>query len=94
MWRLVGIDAPAADDAALDHLLSALPKYRDGQGAWRRFPFFYTLLALSELDHPNVREELRYARGACEQKLTRLKPGNDVASRRIAVMERVLNAAG
>ena len=82
-----------ADDAALDHLLSALPKHRDGQGAWRRFPFFYTLLALSELDHPKVREELRYARGACEEKLTRLKPGDDVAMRRIAVIGRVLEAA-
>jgi hypothetical protein len=94
VWRLAGIDAPVADDAALDHLLSALPQYRDGQGAWRRFPFFYTLLALSELDHPKVRDELRYARGACEQKLTRLKPSNDTALRRIAVMERVLDAAG
>ena len=82
-----------ADDAALDHLLSALPQHRDGQGAWRRFPFFFTLLALSELDHPKVRDELRYARGACEQKLTRLKPVNDVALRRIAVMERVLEAS-
>ena len=94
MWRLAGIDAPVADDAALDHLLSALPEYRDGQGAWRRFPFFFTLLALSELDHPKVREELRYARGACEQKLTRLTTGGDVALRRIAVTERVLEAAG
>ncbi len=94
MWRLAGIDAPVADAAALDHLLSALPEYRDGQGAWRRFPFFFTLLALSELDHPKVRDELRYARGACEKKLTRSKPGNDIASRRIAVMERVLEASG
>jgi hypothetical protein len=93
VWRLAGIDAPVADDAALDHLLSALPKHRDGQGAWRRFPFFYTLLALSELDHPKVRDALHYARGACEKKLTWLKPGDEVALRRVAVMEPVLEAA-
>lgn len=93
VWRLAGVCASAVEDEALDHLLSALPQYRDGKGAWHRFPFFFTLLALSELDHPRVLRELEYTRPECEKKLNRLKPNGDIALRRIAVLERILGAS-
>lgn len=91
VWRLAGIGARVSDDAALDHLLSALRKHRDDNGAWRRFPFFYTLLALLELDHPRAAAELKYAGPACERKRKGLKPGTVIAARRIAVLDRVLS---
>ena len=90
VWRLAGIGAPVAADDALSHLLSALPKHRDGNGAWRRFPFFYTLLALSELEHPKAVAELKYALPRCERTRKMLKPGDAIAARRIAVLDRVL----
>ena len=90
--RLAGIGAPVANEAALAHLLAALPKHRDGRGEWRRFPLFYTLLALLELDHPLARAELRYARPACAKKRKGLEPKDTIATRRIAVLDRVLNA--
>ena len=91
VWRLAGIGAGACDDAALDHLLSALPTHRDDKGAWRRFPFFYTLLALLELDNPRAAAELEYALPECERKRKGLKPGNVIAARRIAVLDRVFS---
>lgn len=92
VWRLAGIGAPVAADHALDHLLSALSKHRDGKGAWGRFPYFYTLLALLELDHPQAIAELEYALPGCERKRKALKPGDAIAARRIAILERVLAA--
>src|SRR5262245_20341572 len=92
VWRLTGIGAPATADAALDHLLSALPKHRDDSGAWRRFPFFYTLLALLELDHPRALAELQYALPECEKKRKAIRQDDEIASRRIAVLDRVLDA--
>ena len=91
VWRLAGIGARVADDGALDHLLSALRTHRDNEGAWRRFPFFYTLLALLELDHSRANAELEYALPACERKRKGLKPGSVIAARRIAVLDRVLS---
>jgi hypothetical protein len=92
VWRLAGIGAPVAADDTLDHLLSALPKHRDPTGAWRRFPFFYTLLALSELDHPKAVAELQYALPECERRRKTLKPDSAIAARRIAVLDQVFDA--
>src|SRR5215471_16779948 len=39
----------------------ALRGMRAGQGKWRVFPFWYTVLALSEMDLPEARAELDYA---------------------------------
>jgi len=30
-------------------------------GAWRRFPFYFTLLSLSRLPYPAARREIRFA---------------------------------
>jgi len=93
VWRLAAIGGSVASEDALQHLLSALPEHRDERGAWRRFPFFYTLLALSELDHPRAVAELKYALPACKVRRKLLKPSDAVAARRIAVLDRVLAAA-
>ncbi len=70
------------------HLLS---QHRDGRGRWWRFPFSYTLLALTEIDHPFAVEELRYAAPACAR-ASRRAVGNGVyALRRQVVIERALS---
>ncbi len=93
VWRLASVEASVASDAALDHLLSALPKHRDQRGGWRRFPYFYTVLALSELDHPKAIAELRYVLPDAMHKRKALKPSDEIAARRIAILDRVLAAA-
>ena len=91
--RLVRVSNPKDWKKPLDHLLSALPQHRNGKGAWRRFPFFYTALALTELDHPKAKKEREYIRPVCEKKRARLEPKDDVSRRRIAVLDRVLELA-
>lgn len=92
MWRLANVGGLGDCDATLDYMLNALPQHRDEKGAWRRFPFFFTLLALIELDLPRAQQELEYALPECERKRKRLKPGDDISLRRIAVLDRVLEA--
>jgi len=53
--------------------MKALRDHRDGNGKWRRFTFFYTLLALSEIDMPEAVEELRYSAKISEKYLARTK---------------------
>jgi hypothetical protein len=57
-----------------------LKKHRDGKGRWRRYPFYYTLLALSEIDLPSVKSELKYAAHVMERAMKR--SAGDVYSQR------------
>jgi hypothetical protein len=70
-------------DAAVrfDQFLTNLPGYRDGKGKWHGFPFYYTLLMLSETDRPLAAEELDYASSSFE-KLSRQVWPNDRYSNR------------
>jgi hypothetical protein len=47
--------------ARLNSLLTKLGSYRDGKGKWNGFPYYYTLLMLSEVDDPLATHELQYA---------------------------------
>jgi hypothetical protein len=58
--------------------LEALHQDRAGEGRWRSFPFYYTLLWLAELHGERgerAHAELSYARGRCERLLSRIRPG-------------------
>ena len=76
-------------DRYLEHALSFLRANR-AEGRWRRFPFFYTLLALADIDWKAARDELRYAAPAMEKSLGRLRQGAEHAPRRRALLERAL----
>tara|TARA_Y100001934_G_scaffold38462_1_gene44856 strand:+ start:151 stop:363 length:213 start_codon:yes stop_codon:yes gene_type:complete len=70
-----------------------MPGMRTEKG-WRKYPFFYTVLALTDLDDPRADDELRHVAAECGRKLKRLKPGTDpLTDRRIAIIERVLAKA-
>ncbi len=45
----------------LSQFLTALAGHRDGKGKWHGFPFYYTILMLSESDDPFAAHELQYA---------------------------------
>ncbi len=70
--------------------IAVLSQHRDGKGRWRRFPFYYTLLALSETDLPAAVEEMRYAAPACEPVLRHSPRDHTFGPRQRAVMERAL----
>lgn len=66
-----------------------LRSVRDGNGQWRRFPFWYTVLALSEMDTPEALRELRYAAPVLER-ATRSPANGIYATRRRELAVRAL----
>jgi hypothetical protein len=68
----------------------ALRSVRAGQGKWRVFPFWYTVLALSEMDLPEARAELDYVAPVLERMAKRRPPSSVHGKRRHALACRVL----
>jgi hypothetical protein len=90
LWRHLAAGGLTNAEVRLTEGLRTLRQRRDSKGKWKSFPFYYTLLALSEMDIPQAVEEMRYAAGACERDLKR-PPKNDVFNRRRRVLcERIL----
>jgi hypothetical protein len=90
MWRNIlagGLDRP-------DHRLGlGLPKLhamRNGDGEWRAFPFWYTVLALTDMDRPDARNELQYAARRLDLEAKRAPGSTSYARRRHAVARRAL----
>ncbi len=85
----------AASDRRGDHRkwiedhLHVIREHRDGKGRWKRFPFYYTLLALLEVGTPSANGELEYACPACRRVVNRASSG-DYVTRRRRILERVL----
>ncbi len=69
------------------HLRSA----RDGRSGWRTFPFWYTVLALTEMDSREARAELKYAAPALERAAQRQASSGVYARRRQEVAVRALS---
>ncbi|MBE0431910.1 hypothetical protein IBX73_00440 [candidate division WOR-3 bacterium] len=90
MWRHLAAGGLNKSRKRLSHGLKGLRKYRDGVGKWRRFPFYYTLLALSEIEDKQALDEMRYAAMVCERYLKRGRVKSKVITRRRALIERVL----
>ena len=66
-----------------------LRSVRDGNGQWRRFPFWYTVLALSEMNAPEAVSELRHAAPVLERAV-RSTPQGIYARRRRELAVRAL----
>ena len=65
---------------------------RDGEQGWRKFPFWYTVLALSEMDSDEAKAELKYAAPALERAANRTAPATSYAARRRNLAARVLDS--
>jgi hypothetical protein len=70
---------------------SHLRSMRDGAHRWRGFPFWYTVLALSEMDSAEARSELKYAAPALERAASRAVPSAVYARRRHELAVRTLD---
>ena len=68
-----------------------LRSVRDGEHGWRKFPFWYTILALSEMDIDEAKAELKYAAPALERTATRTAATAVYARRRQELAARTLN---
>jgi hypothetical protein len=90
LWRHIAAGGLRGAEKWLSYGLKTLTAHRSENGRWRRFPFFYTLLTLSEIDLPQAIREIKYAAPACERYLARTKATDQVRVRRQAVVERAL----
>ena len=70
--------------------MRALKAHRTSDGHWRRFPFYYTLLALSEMDFEPAVDEMRYAAPVLERYVTRTIGRGKFSERRHVISERIL----
>ena len=64
--------------------------HRAGQGKWRVFPFWYTVLALTEMGLPEAREELEYVAPVLERTAQRACPSTVHGKRRHELARRAL----
>ncbi len=91
MWRHMN----ASDKAVAAKILTAgvkqMQSYRDGKGRWKRFSFYYSLLALLEIDSKAAKKEMQYAAPVLERALKRKSGDDKYALRRRALAERVLS---
>jgi hypothetical protein len=89
-WR--HLTAGGMDDQPhrLQEGVKVLSQYHLPNGQWRRFPFYYTLSALVEMDPATARPELRHAAPACERALGHIRIEEPYHSRRRLLLERAL----
>ncbi len=88
-WRHLAVGGLDRQKSRLADGMRALEEHRDGKGRWRRFPFYYTLLALSEIGTPSAIREIRYTRPVLERMLKRTPKDDKYARRRLNIMDRI-----
>jgi len=88
MWRNVLAGGFDRREERIAMGLKYLKSRRDTKGGWSRFPFWYTVLALAEIDLPEATSELRYARARIERAAIRDDAKDDYARRRTEVAKR------
>lgn len=90
LWRHTVVGDFRNPEKLLAAGMKALKGRRDGKGRWGSFPFYYTLLALSEIDMPAAVKEIKYAAGSIERVLRRKPTRDKFDKRRRMLAERVL----
>ncbi len=68
--------------------LKAIKSLRDDHGKWKRFPFYYTLYTL--MDMQGAEEELTYALPVLKRSLNTLRPTDDQKQRKQIIGEKIL----
>ncbi len=89
-WRHVMVGGLDRNEERLAAAMEALKARRTSDGHWRRFPFYYTLLALSEMDLKPAVDEMRYAAPVLERYVRRTISGSRFPERRHVISERIL----
>ncbi len=90
LWRNVLSGGLDRQEERLRSGLQQLRAKRDGAGEWRRFPFWYTVLALHEIDLPDAQQELAYATPLLERAAQRKPTASVFAQRRHRLAQRAL----
>ncbi|MCD6405885.1 MAG: hypothetical protein J7M19_08660 [Planctomycetes bacterium] len=91
MWRNLAVGGLYDQERILAEGMKALKAHRDDKGKWGIFPFWYTLLAISDIDLPGALIEKRYAAPGCERLLKRRAKDDKHDKRRRVLAERILS---
>jgi hypothetical protein len=90
LWRNLLAGGLDRQEERLRRGAGHLRTMRDGKGQWRVFPFWYTVLALSEMDFPEASREIKYAAPVLERAAERAPASTRTAVRRQALARRAL----
>jgi hypothetical protein len=90
-WRHFWVGDFPNKEESLVKGLQALMTAREGNGRWRRFPFFYAVYTLLDIDLEPAIAELKYAQAAMEQSVKRTRSGIYPQRRRI-ILEKALES--
>lgn len=90
LWRNLLAGGLDRQDERLRRGVSHLRSVRDDEHGWRRFPFWYTVLALSEIDAPEARQELTHSAPMLERAARGAAPSGIYARRRHELAIRAL----
>lgn len=90
LWRHLAAGGLERAEYHLHAALKGLKPLRTANGRWQHYPFWYTLLAVSEIELPAALAELRHAAPACERAVRRIAEEDTFAQRRRALAERCL----
>jgi hypothetical protein len=91
LWRNLTVGGFNNQKVRLAQGLKDLTRSRIGNSTWKRYPFYYTILALLEIDDQLAKAELQYAAPRMERLFKRLSGSGKYDKRRKAVLERGLN---
>ncbi len=89
-WRNLAVGGFTNGESHLARGMKTLKASRDSKGRWGKFPFYYTLLALSEIEMSAAVAETRYAAPVCERLLRSRPAGTVFDKRRRLLAEKVL----
>lgn len=89
--RYLAIKHREQNNKKLSDFVKILSKFRNNNSKWFGFPFYFTLLALLEIDTKDSLKELQFASPACEKNLKILSNSNPkYQERRLEIIKRVL----
>lgn len=91
LWRYLNAGGLPKYQKYISDGIRSLHSNRDETGKWGRFPFYYTLLALSEIDDPSALKEINYAQPACERALKRMNKKNNFSWRKRDLLLKIMN---
>ena len=90
--RTLAVVRPEEWEEILEKGLSKIKAARTPDGRWHGFPFYYTLLTLSEIDSPFAGDELRHGRRIAKDLLKRYKGNDRISLFRRLGLKATLNA--
>lgn len=90
LWRNLQAGNLDRQEERLTAGICDLRQLRKGDGEWRTYPFWYTVLALTAVDLAEARQELEYAAPKLESLTRKPRPTTRHAQRRHALAHRAL----